>query len=145
MDGLIQIHHRELKRARANLVQYTSFDAIFERRRGAPLTLARPGGYDQVIPATTQGSTMRTREAMTISLPPEMLKEVERVRKLEHRTRSERMREALRLYFNPELAARIARLPVYTPKRATSRSSTEPTLLAVRRRAPYVAVENLPM
>ena len=52
---------------------------------------------------------------MTISLPPEMMKQVERVRKAEHRSRSEVMREALRLYFNAELAARIARLPVYTP------------------------------
>lgn len=43
---------------------------------------------------------MRTREAMTISLPPEMLKEVERVRKLEHRTRSGLMCEALRAYFS---------------------------------------------
>jgi predicted transcriptional regulator len=43
---------------------------------------------------------MRTREALTISMPPEMLKEVERVRKLEHRTRSELMREALRTYFS---------------------------------------------
>ena len=49
---------------------------------------------------TNQDIAMRTREAMTISLPSEMLKEVERVRKLEHRTRSELMREALRAYFS---------------------------------------------
>ena len=42
---------------------------------------------------------MRTRQAMTISLPPEMMKQVERVRKTEHRSRSEVMREALRTYF----------------------------------------------
>lgn len=36
---------------------------------------------------------------MTISLPPEMITEVERVRKAEHRTRSELIREALRTYF----------------------------------------------
>ena len=59
---------------------------------------------------------------MTISLPPEMMKQVERVRKTEHRSRSEVMREALRLYFNPELAARIARLPVYTPTAAERRA-----------------------
>ena len=58
---------------------------------------------------------MRTREAITISLPPAMIQAVERVRKAEHRTRSELIREALRLYFNPDLTARIARLPVYTP------------------------------
>ena len=58
---------------------------------------------------------MRTREAITISLAPAMIQTVERVRKAEHRTRSELIREALRLYFNPDLAARIARLPVYRP------------------------------
>lgn len=42
---------------------------------------------------------MRTRQTMTISLPPEMVTEVERVRKVEHRTRSELIREALRTYF----------------------------------------------
>ena len=42
---------------------------------------------------------MRTSQTMTISLPPEMVKEVERVRKTERRTRSELIREALRTYF----------------------------------------------
>ena len=58
---------------------------------------------------------MRTRHAITISLPPAMASELERVRKAEHRTQSELVREALRLYFNPDLAVRIARLPVYVP------------------------------
>lgn len=43
---------------------------------------------------------MRTRQTMTISLPPEMVEEVEKVRKAEHRTRSELIREALRTYFS---------------------------------------------
>ena len=42
---------------------------------------------------------MRTSQTMTISLPPAMVKEVERVRKIERRTRSELIREALRAYF----------------------------------------------
>ena len=42
----------------------------------------------------------RTTSTLTISLPPAMLKELERVRKQEHRTRSELMREALRTYFS---------------------------------------------
>jgi predicted transcriptional regulator len=42
---------------------------------------------------------MRTTQTMTISLPPEMIREVERVRRVEHRTRSELVREALRAYF----------------------------------------------
>lgn len=58
---------------------------------------------------------MRTHQTMTVSLPPKLMREVERVRKIQNRGRSELVREALRLYFSPELAARIARLPVYTP------------------------------
>ena len=58
---------------------------------------------------------MRTHQTMTVSLPPELMRKVEQVRKTQYRGRSELVREALRLYFDPELAARIARLPVYTP------------------------------
>jgi Arc/MetJ-type ribon-helix-helix transcriptional regulator len=43
---------------------------------------------------------MRTRQTMTVSLPPAMIREVEAVRRTEHRTRSELIREALRTYFN---------------------------------------------
>ena len=53
---------------------------------------------------------MRTRHAMTISLPPAMAGVFERVRKAEHRTQSELVREALRVYFN-----RVRNLPVYVP------------------------------
>ena len=53
---------------------------------------------------------MPSRAAMTISLPREMIREVERVRKAEHRTRSELVREALRVYLS-----RVRRLPVYVP------------------------------
>jgi predicted transcriptional regulator len=42
---------------------------------------------------------MRTTRTMTVSLPPEMIRAVERVRRAEHRTRSELVREALRAYF----------------------------------------------
>lgn len=41
---------------------------------------------------------MRTRQTMTISLPPAMAEEVERARKIEQRTRSEFIRQALRVY-----------------------------------------------
>lgn len=41
---------------------------------------------------------MRTTDTFTISLPPAMLQQLERVRKEENRTRSELMREALRQY-----------------------------------------------
>jgi len=42
---------------------------------------------------------MRRSELLVASLPPEMMREVERLKKLEHRTRSELVREALRNYF----------------------------------------------
>ncbi len=45
----------------------------------------------------------RTTSTLTISLPPAMLKELERVRREEHRTRSELMREALRSYFSSRI------------------------------------------
>ena len=41
----------------------------------------------------------RTTDTMTVSLPPAMLEEVDRVCVAEHRTRSELVREALRVYF----------------------------------------------
>jgi CopG family transcriptional regulator/antitoxin EndoAI len=47
---------------------------------------------------------MRTTKTMTVSLPPAMVKEFERVRKAENRTRSELIREALRLYFGRSVA-----------------------------------------
>ena len=50
---------------------------------------------------------MRTRQTMTISLPPEMLEQMEQVRKAEHRTRSELVREALRTY----IATRVPVIP----------------------------------
>ena len=41
---------------------------------------------------------MRTRQTITISLPPEMADQVEKTMRAEHRTRSELVREALRTY-----------------------------------------------
>ncbi len=43
---------------------------------------------------------MRTTKVLTLSLPPEMLKEVESLVKEEKRTKSELFREALRKYIN---------------------------------------------
>ncbi len=53
--------------------------------------------YDQV---TLSNNMARTTSTLTISLPPAMLEQLERVRLREHRTRSELMREALRSYFS---------------------------------------------
>jgi predicted transcriptional regulator len=77
---------------------------------------------------------MRTTDTMTISLPPGMAKQMEKVRKQEHRTRSELLREAWRQYFE-------SRHGVETPTR------TE--LAAIRRgraavkRGEYVTLDQL--
>jgi len=41
---------------------------------------------------------MRTSQTWTVSLPPRLIKEAERVAKEEDRTKSELVREALRMY-----------------------------------------------
>ena len=77
---------------------------------------------------------MRTRKAMTISLPPGMVQQMERVRKREHRTRSELVRAALRTYLED-------RFPVVVPTKAE--------LAAIRRgraairRGDYVSLDEL--
>jgi metal-responsive CopG/Arc/MetJ family transcriptional regulator len=57
---------------------------------------------------------MRTRNTVTISLPPAMLRSVERVRKAENRTMSELFREMIRVYEN--------RRSTYTPTSAEKRA-----------------------
>ncbi len=48
---------------------------------------------------------MRTTETMTVSLPPALVYQFEEVRKIESRTRSELVREALRAYFESRYPA----------------------------------------
>ena len=55
---------------------------------------------------STWTMTARHTETITISLPSEMAREVERVRRREHRTRSELVREALRVYFDRAITLR---------------------------------------
>jgi Arc/MetJ-type ribon-helix-helix transcriptional regulator len=61
----------------------------------------------------------RTTATFSVSLPPEMVVELERVRKDEHRTRSELVREALRSYIRQadrrSLKARVDELPEAEP------------------------------
>jgi len=59
---------------------------------------------------------MRTRQTITISLPPKMAEQVEETMKAENRTRSELVREALRTYFA------IRHLPEETPAAAELRA-----------------------
>jgi len=54
---------------------------------------------------------MRTTDTLTISLPPAMAKQMEKVQKEENRTRSELLREAWRQYFD-------SRYGTYTPTKA---------------------------
>ena len=77
---------------------------------------------------------MRSSSILTISLPPAMAKQMEKVQKKEHRTRSELLREAWRHYFE-------SRYPEYAPTKAE--------LAAIRRgraeieRADFVTLEHL--
>ena len=61
----------------------------------------------------------RNSATFSISLPPEMADELERVRRQEHRTRSELVREALRHYIRAAEARsvqqRIGKLPEEEP------------------------------
>ena len=77
---------------------------------------------------------MRTRKAMTISLPPGMVQQMERVRKREQRTRSELVREALRAYLND-------RFPVVVPTKAELAAIERGR--AAFRRGDYVSLEEL--
>lgn len=43
---------------------------------------------------------MRTTKVMTLSIPPDMVMEIEKIISKEHRTKSELFREALRKYIN---------------------------------------------
>ena len=73
----------------------------------------------------------RTTSTFTISLPPAMLAELERVRKAEHRTRSELLREALRTYFSsrfPEAMPTVAELRAIRRGRAAVARGDQMTL-----------------
>lgn len=54
---------------------------------------------------------MRTTQTMTVSLPPAMVSQFDKIRKAENRTRSELVREALRFYFS-------TRMPEVIPTKA---------------------------
>lgn len=64
----------------------------------------------------------RTTKIWTISLPPEMVKEAEKVAKKEGRTKSELLREALRQYL---WNRRWRELQLYGAQRAKALSLTE--------------------
>lgn len=84
---------------------------------------------------------MRTSRPMTVSLPPEMVRTLDKVRRLESRTRSELVREALRTYFSrrPLLEASVPPVRTQAPRRAKARSAYEP-LAAVGEPRPVLTV-----
>jgi len=59
--------------------------------------------------------TKRTTKTLTISLPPAMVEELDRVRQHEHRTRSELVREALRRYVGTASTERRLSVAEATP------------------------------
>ncbi len=79
---------------------------------------------------------MRTSETITISLPPELMEEVDRLAATEHRTRSELLREAFRQYM--ERQRRWEQLFTLGRRSAARRKLTEEAIsnaVKVRRRA----------
>ncbi len=75
---------------------------------------------------------MRETTTFTVSLPPAMARQVERAMRAEHRTRSELVREALRVY----LSARV--IPVENPTGAEARAYRSG--MAAYRRGDYVTL-----
>lgn len=78
---------------------------------------------------------MRTRQTITISLPPEMADLVEKTMRAEHRTRSELIREALRTYIS------IRQFPEETPTPAEVRAIRRGR--AAYERGDYVTLDEL--
>jgi len=75
---------------------------------------------------------MRETETFTISLPPAMAQQVERAMKAEHRTRSELVREALRVYLSGRM------VPVESPTASETRAYRRG--MAAYRRGDYVTL-----
>jgi CopG family transcriptional regulator / antitoxin EndoAI len=76
---------------------------------------------------------MRTSQTVTISLPPDLAAEVDRLAGVEHRTRSELLREAFRQYV--ERRRRWDELFAYGARVARQRGLTEKRVdAAVKRR-----------
>ena len=75
---------------------------------------------------------MRETATFTISLPPAMAQQVQHAMKAEHRTRSELVREALRLYLS------VRTLPVEAPTASETRAYRRG--MAAYRRGEYVSL-----
>ena len=78
---------------------------------------------------------MRTRQTITISLPADMAEQVEKTRREEHRTRSELVREALRIYIS------IRQFPEEVPTPSEQRAMARGR--AAYNRGDYVTLDEL--
>ncbi|MBZ5574589.1 MAG: ribbon-helix-helix domain-containing protein [Acidobacteriia bacterium] len=75
---------------------------------------------------------MRESSTFTVSLPPAMARQIKKAMKAEHRTRSELVREALRVYFN------VRMLPAERPTAAEARAYRRG--MAAYKRGDYVTL-----
>ena len=83
-----------------------------------------------------KGSLDMAYKKFSVSLPAELYEQAEAVRKAEHRTRSELVREALRLYID-----RFRRIPVVQPTSQDARMLKEGW--SAYRSGDYVTLEEL--
>ena len=82
----------------------------------------------------------RTTKTVTISLPPQMVEALDRLRGQEHRTRSELLREALRHYMIN--AERMRAIPVADPEPGEAEAMARGK--AVIDRGAFVTLDDLP-
>lgn len=86
--------------ARNTFMRYWVGDlALLDRKVRIVASLAHSHAVHGLGLGTTMLAMARTTATFTISLPPNMMADLERVRRKESRTRSELVRESLRRYF----------------------------------------------
>lgn len=77
---------------------------------------------------------MRTTKILSLSLPPQLLREAERVAKREGRTRSELFREALRRYVEERRWRELQRYGAQRSRRVGLRESDVPRVVEEHRK-----------
>lgn len=77
---------------------------------------------------------MRTTKILSLSLPPGLLKEAERIAKKEGRTRSELFREALRRYLQEQKLRELQRFGASQAKKLGLKESDVERLIAEYRK-----------
>lgn len=77
---------------------------------------------------------MRTTKIMSLSIPPDMLRETERVAKKEGRTKSGLIREALRRYLQSDEVRELARYGQRQARKLGLKPSDVPRLIDEYRR-----------